>query len=168
MEHPVTEMVTGLDLLQMQIQVAAGEKLDISQEEVIYRGHAIECRINAENAAEGFRPGGGVITSLHLAGGAGVRNDFYIYQGYRIPHSYDSMMGKIIVWGKNRDEALRKMKRALEETVIDGLVTNIEFQKTVIAMEEFQQGDFDTGTLEKRLPDLISKMKENSDAVRHT
>ncbi len=164
-EHPVTEMVTGIDLLQAQIKVASGESLGITQEQVILRGHAIECRINAENAADDFRPGAGVITSLHLAGGFGVRNDFYIYQGYHIPHSYDSMMGKIIVWGNDRREALNRMKRVLEETVIDGLVTNLDFQKHLIALPEFQSGDVDTSTLEARLPALIQAMKEDSYAL---
>lgn len=163
-EHPVTEMVTGLDLLQAQIRVAAGEPLGLTQEAITLRGHAIECRINAENAADGFRPGGGTVTSLHLAGGAGVRNDFYVYQGYRIPHAYDSMIGKIIVWGNDRREALNRMKRVLEETVIDGLTTNLEFQKAVIALPEFQTGQVDTGTLETRLPEIIRDMKEESDA----
>lgn len=164
-EHPVTEMVTGLDLLQAQIRAAAGEPLGITQDQVMLRGHAIECRINAENAMDDFRPGAGVITSLHLAGGFGVRNDFYIYQGYRIPHAYDSMMGKIIVWGNDRREALDRMKRVLEETVIDGLVTNLDFQKHLIALPEFQSGNVDTGTLETKLPSLIAAMKEDSYAL---
>lgn len=164
-EHPVTEMVTGLDLLKAQIRIAAGEPLDIRQEDVVLKGHAIECRINAENAAEDFRPSGGMVTTLHLAGGAGVRNDFYIYQGYRIPHAYDSMMGKIIVWGSDRQEALDRMRRALDETVIAGLVTNLEFQKAVLALPEFQSGEIDTGTLEARLPEIVRVMKEEHDAA---
>lgn len=164
-EHPVTEMVTGIDLLQAQIRVAAGESLGITQEQVVLRGHAIECRINAENPLDDFRPGSGVVTSLHLAGGFGVRNDFYIYQGYKIPHSYDSMMGKIIVWGNNRREALNRMKRVLEETVIDGLVTNLDFQKHLIALPEFQEGSVNTGTLETKLPELMLAMKEDGYAL---
>jgi acetyl-CoA carboxylase biotin carboxylase subunit len=114
---------------------------------------------------EDFRPGAGTVTSLHLAGGFGVRNDFYIYQGYKIPHAYDSMMGKIIVWGNDRREALNRMKRVLEETVIDGLVTNLDFQKHLIALAEFQSGDVHTGTLEARLPELLQAMKEERDAL---
>lgn len=161
-EHPVTEMVTGIDLIQAQIRVAAGEALGLTQEEVRIQGHAVECRINAEDPVLNFRPAAGTVKALHLAGGFGVRNDFFIYQDYKVPHCYDSMLGKIIVWGETRAEALSRMKRVLDETIISGLKTNLEFQKHLIELEDFQTGEFHTGTLEASLEALISNMSQNS------
>ncbi len=123
-EHPVTEMITGLDLVIEQIRVAAGNALTLRQSEVVFSGHAIECRINAENP-ETFMPSPGVITYWHPPGGLGVRVDSGVYQGYRIPPYYDSLIGKLIVHGKNRNEALMRLKRCLSEFVIDGVETTI-------------------------------------------
>ncbi|ERI92179.1 acetyl-CoA carboxylase, biotin carboxylase subunit [Clostridiales bacterium oral taxon 876 str. F0540] len=144
-EHPITEMVTGLDLIKEQIRIAAGEKLQISQEDVKINGHAIECRINAENPEQGFRPSPGKIQRMHIPGGLGVRLDSAAYQGYVIPPTYDSMIGKLIVHGKTREEAINRMKRALGEFVIDGIDTNIEFQFEILSNEVFASGNFDTG-----------------------
>jgi acetyl-CoA carboxylase biotin carboxylase subunit len=159
-EHPVTEMVTGIDLIQAQIKVAGGEALSLGQEDVRIQGHAMECRINAEDPTMQFRPAAGTVEALHLAGGFGVRNDFFIYQDYKVPHCYDSMLGKIIVWGETRSEALNRMKRVLDETIISGLKTNLEFQKCLIELEDFQSGDFNTGTLEASLDELILTMNQ--------
>lgn len=144
-EHPITEMVTGLDLIKEQIRIAAGERLQISQEDVKINGHAIECRINAENPEQGFRPSPGKIQRMHIPGGLGVRLDSAAYQGYVIPPTYDSMIGKLIVHGKTREEAINRMKRALGEFVIDGIDTNIEFQFEILSNEVFASGNFDTG-----------------------
>ena len=159
-EHPVTEMVTGIDLIQAQIRIASGEPLWITQDDVKLRGHAIECRINAENPRDNFRPAPGTVNSLHLAGGFGVRNDFYVFQGYQIPHAYDSMIGKIITWGSSRDEALARMRRVLDETIIGGVVTNLDFQKALVNMQEFREGAIHTGVLEARLTDILGSMME--------
>jgi acetyl-CoA carboxylase biotin carboxylase subunit len=159
-EHPVTEMVTGIDLIQAQIKIAGGEALSLGQEDVRIQGHAMECRINAEDPTMQFRPAAGTVEALHLAGGFGVRNDFFIYQDYKVPHCYDSMLGKIIVWGETRSEALNRMKRVLDETIISGLKTNLEFQKCLIELEDFQSGDFNTGTLEASLDELILTMNQ--------
>ena len=159
-EHPVTEMVTGIDLIQAQIRIASGEPLWITQDDVKLRGHAIECRINAENPRDNFRPAPGTVNSLHLAGGFGVRNDFYVFQGYQSPHAYDSMIGKIITWGSSRDEALARMRRVLDETIIGGVVTNLDFQKALVNMQEFREGAIHTGVLEARLTDILGSMME--------
>ena len=143
-EHPVTEMVTGVDLIKAQINVAAGLKLGIKQEDIEIRGHAIECRINAENPKLNFRPSPGEIKNLHIAGGYGVRVDSHIYNGYRIPPNYDSMLLKLIVHGSSREEAISKMRSALGEMVIDGLDTNLDFDYEIINHEAYQSGDTDT------------------------
>ncbi len=143
-EHPVTEMVTGIDLIKAQINVAAGLKLDIKQEDIEIRGHAIECRINAENPKLNFRPSPGEIKNLHLAGGYGVRVDSHVYNGYKIPPNYDSMLLKLIVHGSTREEAISKMRSALGEMVIDGLDTNLDFDYEIINHEAYQNGDTDT------------------------
>lgn len=150
-EHPVTEMVTGIDLVKEQIRIAAGETLSMNQEDVCLKGHAIECRINAENPEKGFRPCPGKIESVLLPGGFGVRVDTAIYSGYKLPAVYDSMIAKIIVHGKDRDEAICKMRRALEELVIDGIDNNIEFEYTLLNHPEFIKGTFDTGFIERLL-----------------
>lgn len=150
-EHPITEMVTGMDLVKEQIRVASGKKLSFSQENINLRGHAIECRINAENPYDNFRPSPGKIMDMHLPGGMGIRNDVSIYRGYKIPHIYDSMIGKLIVHGKNRNEAIEKMKSALSEYVIEGIETNIEFQLDIISQESFKNGTYDTGFLKEYL-----------------
>jgi acetyl-CoA carboxylase biotin carboxylase subunit len=150
-EHPITEMITGVDLIKEQIKIAAGEKLQFSQEDIKISGHAIECRINAEDPDKDFRPSPGKIQQLNLPGGLGVRIDSAVYQGYTIPPTYDSMIGKLIVHGKNRDEAIARMRRALEEFVIEGLQTNLEFQLNIINDADFNEGIYNTGFLKDKL-----------------
>ena len=141
-EHPVTEQVTGLDLVKLQILVAAG--LRLRKKDFKPRGHAIECRINAEDTEHGFRPSPGEITSLHLPGGYGVRVDTHCYSGYRIPPYYDSLIAKLIVFAPTREEAIRKMASALDEFIIEGIQTTIPFHRMVMANKEFRAGRFDT------------------------
>ena len=150
-EHPVTEMITGIDLIKEQIKIAYGEKLSFSQEDIKITGHSIECRINAEDPYKNFRPCPGEITNLYVPGGNGVRLDSAVYQGYKIPHCYDSMIGKLVVHGKDREEAIGKMKRALSEFIIEGVNTNIDLQLDILANENFVEGNFDTGFLEAYL-----------------
>lgn len=146
-EHPITEAVTGIDLVKQQILIACGKELPFTQDEIMLTGHAIECRINAENTYENFRPSPGKITALHTPGGFGVRIDSAAYQGYTIPPFYDSMIAKLIVYGKTRDEAIMKMKWALSEFIVDGVFTNIEFQLKLIKQEAFEKGEYDIGFL---------------------
>lgn len=143
-EHPVTEMVTGLDLIKEQIRVAAGESLSVTQEDVVVNGHAIECRINAEKPAKNFMPSPGLITNIHLPGGNGVRIDTHIYNEYRVPANYDSMLMKLIVHGKDRNDAMAKMRSALGELVVEGIETNLDFQYEILSHEAYQEGDTDT------------------------
>ncbi len=150
-EHPVTELVTGIDLIAEQIKVAAGQKIEFKQNEIHVNGHAIECRINAEKPSENFRPSPGKITSLHLPGGYGVRLDTAVYQGYTIPPTYDSMIAKLIVHGKTRTEAIARMKRALGEFVIEGIDSNIDFQMELMDDKNFVEGNFDTQYINKLL-----------------
>ena len=147
-EHPITEERTGIDIVKNQIKIAAGEELKIKQKEIEFKGHAIECRINAENPSKNFRPCPGTITGLNLPGGKGIRIDSAIYEGYTIPPTYDSMIAKIIAYGANRNEAISKMKRALEETVIEGIDTNIDFLLEIIKNKNFIRGDYDTSFIE--------------------
>lgn len=153
-EHPITEMVTGVDLIKAQIKIASGQVLPYEQEDIKIQGHAIECRINAENPYKNFMPCPGEIKSLHIPGGYGVRLDSAAYQGYRIPPTYDSMIGKLIVHGKDREEALCKMRRALSEFIIEGVETNIDFQFKIINNENFIKGNFDTGFIGKEFENL--------------
>lgn len=146
-EHPITEAVTGIDLVKQQLLIACGEKLPFTQEEIHLTGHAIECRINAENPAENFRPSPGKISALHIPGGFGVRIDSAVYQGYVITPYYDSMIAKLIVYGKTREEAIMKMKWALAEFIVDGVSTNIDFQMNLIKHKAFTSGDYDIGFL---------------------
>lgn len=150
-EHPITEMVTGIDLIKEQIRVAAGLKLSMTQEDIKLSGHAIECRINAENPKKGFRPCPGTIEGLNLPGGPGIRIDSAMYQGYTIPSMYDSMVAKLIAYGKDRKEAISKMKRALEEFIVEGIDTNIDLQYDIMKNEKYVNGDFDTSFIEKIL-----------------
>ena len=143
-EHPVTEMVTGMDLIKEQIRIAAGELLSVTQDQVRIQGHAIECRINAENPAKNFMPCPGMITNVHTPGGNGVRVDSHIYCDYRVPPNYDSMLLKLIVHGKDRESAIAKMRSALGELVIEGIETNLDFQYEILNHEAFGQGDTDT------------------------
>lgn len=147
-EHPVTEMVTGMDLIKEQIRIAAGLPLSVSQEDICVRGHAIECRINAENPSKKFRPSPGKIVDVHLPGGNGVRVDTAIYPGYTIPPTYDSMIAKLIVHGKDRSEAIDKMRSALGEFIVQGIDTNLDFQFDIINQKDFREGNFDTGFIE--------------------
>ena len=153
-EHPVTEFVTGIDIVKEQIKIAAGQELSVRQEDIQISGHAIECRINAENPAFNFAPSPGKITNLYLpSGGVGLRVDSAVYPGYTIPPYYDSMIAKIIVHGENRFDALMKMQRALYELEIDGVMTNSDFQLDLISDSNVIAGDYDTAFLmEKFLP----------------
>ncbi len=148
-EHPITEEVTGIDIVKYQLKIASGEPLDIKQEDVRISGHAIECRINAENPAMNFMPSPGVINSLFVPGGPGVRIDSAAYQGYEITPYYDSMIAKLIVHGKDREEAIAKMKWALSEFIVDGVYTNIDFHLKLIRTEAFEKGDYDNGFLNR-------------------
>lgn len=143
-EHPVTEMVSGMDLIKEQIRVAAGEHLSVSQADVRLLGHAIECRINAENPSRNFMPSPGLITNIHVPGGNGVRVDTHIYNDYKVPANYDSMLMKLIVHGKNREEAIARMRSALGELIIEGIETNLDFQFEILCHPAYQEGDTDT------------------------
>ena len=142
-EHPVTEWITGIDLIKEQIRIASGKKLGITQEQVQIRGHAIEIRINAEKPEENFRPCPGTVTGLHLPGGKGIRIDSAIYSGYTIPPYYDSMIAKISVWARTRSEAIRKMESALGEVIIEGVDTNVNYQYGILEDEDFRKGNVD-------------------------
>ncbi len=149
-EHPVTEMITGLDLVQEQIRVASGAELLYSQEDIVFSGHAIECRINAENA-ETFVPSPGTVVSLHQPGGLGVRVDSAIYQGYTVPPYYDSLIGKLIVFGKSRQECLMRLRRCLGEYVIEGIETTIPLFQRLVSDPDILNGDYDIHWLEEYL-----------------
>ncbi|MBU3101398.1 MULTISPECIES: acetyl-CoA carboxylase biotin carboxylase subunit [Clostridium] len=153
-EHPITEMITGIDLVKAQIRIAAGQVLPYKQDDIKIIGHAIECRINAENPNKNFMPCPGVIKSLHIPGGNGIRVDSAAYQGYKIPPTYDSMIGKLIVHGKDRDEAICKMRRALGEFIIEGVDTNIDFQFKIVNNKDFIKGKFDTGFIGKEFKNI--------------
>jgi len=158
-EHPITEEVTGIDLIKEQIKIAAGEK--IANKNYYPQGHAIECRINAEDPFKDFRPSPGTITNLHLPGGLGIRVDTHIYSGYTIPPHYDSMIAKLIARGKDREEAIVRMKRALEEFVIEGIKTTIPFHLQLMDDKNFRAGKFTTAFLESfKLVDINSESKE--------
>lgn len=148
-EHPVTEWVTGIDLVKEQIRIASGEELSYRQEDVHLSGHAIECRINAENPAKGFRPSPGTITDMYLPGGKGIRIDAAIYSGYTIPPYYDSMVAKLIVWAKNRKEAIRKMQSALGEVIIEGIDTNVDYQYEILNHPDYRSGNVDIEFIER-------------------
>jgi acetyl-CoA carboxylase, biotin carboxylase subunit len=150
-EHPVTEEVTGLDLVKEQILVAAGEPLSVTQDDVRWEGHAIECRINAEDHEHAFRPSPGTITYFYRPGGPGLRMDSHVYAGYTVPPYYDSMIGKLIARGKDRPEALRRMEIALEELIIEGIKTTIPFHLLALRTDAFRRGDLDTHFVEALL-----------------
>lgn len=149
-EHPVTEMITGIDLIKEQIKIAAGEELQYTQSDIKLNGHAIECRINAENPEKGFMPSPGKIEELIIPGGYNVRIDSAVYPGYVIPPNYDSMIAKLIVHGRDRNEAISRMKRALSEFVIEGVHTNIDFQYMILSDSEFVEGNYDTGFIGRK------------------
>lgn len=148
-EHPVTEMVTGVDIIKEQIKIASGEKLSCKQEDIKIKGHSMEVRINAENPEKNFMPAPGMITGLHLPGGNGIRVDTAIYDGYNVPPTYDSMLAKLIVYGKNREESILKMRSALSETVIEGITTNIDFLLKILNNKDFQDNNYDTSFIAK-------------------
>ncbi len=143
-EHPVTEMVTGIDLVKEQIRIAAGEPLHMEQEDIVLKGHAIECRINAENPEKNFMPCPGTVKDLHFPGGNGVRIESALYNGYTIPSFYDSMVAKVIVHGEDRMDAIRKMRSALGEVVVDGITTNLDFQYDILNHPVFLSGNVNT------------------------
>ncbi|MDO4328397.1 MAG: acetyl-CoA carboxylase biotin carboxylase subunit [Lachnospiraceae bacterium] len=151
-EHPVTELVTGMDLIKEQIRVAAGEKLSVSQQDIRISGHAIECRINAENPSRNFMPCPGRITNVHIPGGNGVRIDTHIYPDYQVPPNYDSMLLKLIVHGRDREEAIQKMRSALGELIIEGIETNVDFQYEILSHPAFQEGRTNTGFIPEYFP----------------
>ena len=148
-EHPVTEWVTGLDLVKEQLRIASGEALPFSQEDIHIQGHAIECRINAENPWKNFRPSPGTITDVHFPGGEGIRVDTAVYTGYQVPPCYDSMLAKLIVFAKNRTEAIRKMQSALGEVIIEGIDTNVDYQYEILDHPDFQSGNTDVEFIER-------------------
>ncbi|MDE6710606.1 MAG: acetyl-CoA carboxylase biotin carboxylase subunit, partial [Oscillospiraceae bacterium] len=149
-EHPITEFVTGVDLVKAQLKIAAGKELPYSQEDIRIKGHSIECRINAENPEKGFRPCPGKINAMLVPGGPGVRIDSAAYQGYTIPPYYDSMIAKLIVYAPTREEAIAKMKWALAEFIVQGVDTNIDFQLSLISDPVFESGKYDIGYLGRR------------------
>ena len=148
-EHPVTEMVTGVDIIKEQIKIASGEELTYKQEDIKFNGHSMEVRINAENPDKNFMPCPGTITGLHIPGGNGVRVDTAIYSGYTVPPTYDSMLAKLIVHGKNREESIAKMKSAVAEFVVEGITTNIDFLLKILENENFKTNNYDTSFIKK-------------------
>lgn len=149
-EHPITEFVTGIDLVKAQLKIAAGKELPYSQEDIRVKGHSIECRINAESPEKGFRPSPGKINALHIPGGPGIRIDSSVYSGYEISPYYDSMIAKLIVYAPTRKEAIAKMKWALAEFIVEGVDTNIDFQLSLIRDPAFEEGTYDIGYLGRR------------------
>ena len=160
-EHPITEMITNVDLVQQQIKIAAGEELPFTQEDITFEGHAIECRLNAENPFEGFRPSPGKVTFLHQpVGGMGVRIESALYTGYQIPPFYDSMLTKLIAHGKTREEAILRMKRMLFELVVEGVDTNQEFVEDLLDSKAFRRGDYTTEYVETEFLKRWNQPKE--------
>ncbi|KAL8100615.1 hypothetical protein AgCh_032757 [Apium graveolens] len=155
-EHPVTEMISSVDLIEEQIRVARGEKLRYKQEDIVLRGHSIECRINAEDAFKNFRPGPGRITAYLPSGGPFVRMDSHVYPDYVVPPSYDSLLGKLIVWAPTRERAIERMKRALDDTIIVGVPTTIEYHKLILEVEDFKNGKVDTAFIPKHEDELAA------------
>jgi acetyl-CoA carboxylase biotin carboxylase subunit len=147
-EHPVTEMVTGIDMIKAQIKIANGEQMPYRQKDIEFRGHAIECRINAEDPSKNFMPCPGRVENVLFPGGFGVRVDSALYPGYVVPSCYDSMLAKVIAYGHDREEAIQRMKRALSELIIDGIQTNVEYQYELLEREEIITGNYHTGLIE--------------------
>ena len=148
-EHPVTEMLTGIDLVATQIRIAAGEPLGLTQADIPQRGHAIEFRINAEDAQHDFRPSAGTVERFNAPGGPGVRFDSHLYAGYEVPHSYDSLLGKLVVWGPTREAAIARSRAALAELVVEGIVTNAPIHRALLVSEAFLEGRFTTNLLDR-------------------
>jgi acetyl-CoA carboxylase biotin carboxylase subunit len=159
-EHPISEQVTGIDLVKEQIRIAAGERLTLRQKDIVMRGHAIECRINAEDPEREFAPSPGKISLFIPAGGPQVRMDTHVYSGYLVPPYYDSLLGKLIAWGRDRTEALAVCRRALEEVVVEGVKTTIPFQKRIITHKNFAGGKYDTGFVERLMQDQRKARKK--------
>jgi acetyl-CoA carboxylase biotin carboxylase subunit len=149
-EHPVTEQVTGIDIVKAQLRIAGGERLQWTQNDIVIRGHAIECRINAEDP-KGFIPSPGPVKLFHAPGGPGIRVDSHLYSGYTVPPFYDSMIGKVIAYGEDRDTAIARMKNALSEMVIEGIKTNIPLHQEIFNHAAFKAGGLDIHYLERRL-----------------
>jgi acetyl-CoA carboxylase biotin carboxylase subunit len=148
-EHPVTELVTGIDLIKQQIRIAAGEPLDLKQTDVVQRGHAFECRINCEDPDHGFRPSPGTIRNVRIPGGYGVRWDSHVRSGYTVPPNYDSMVGKLLVHAPSRTEAIALMRRALDELQIDGIMTTAPLHRRIFRNPDFAEGRIDTTWVER-------------------
>lgn len=165
-EHPVTEMVTGVDLVREQIRIAAGEPLDLQQEDIQWRGSAIECRIYAEDAEHDFMPCPGTIIRLRPPAGPGIRDDSGIFSGWEVPVHYDPLLGKLIAWGRTRPEAIDRMRRALDEYVLDGIGTTIPFYRDILRDAEFVQGKIDTGYIERFLKRRNQTQTAAPDSVR--
>jgi acetyl-CoA carboxylase biotin carboxylase subunit len=157
-EHPVTEMITGIDIVQEQIHIAAGEKLRFRQKDIQMRGHAMECRINAEDPYR-FTPSPGKITSYHPPGGPGIRVDSHVYQGYTVPPNYDSMVGKVIAYGATREQAMSRMRIALSEMVVEGIQTNIPLHRELLNDTGFMRGAVSIHYLEQKLAQEQKKKK---------
>jgi acetyl-CoA carboxylase biotin carboxylase subunit len=152
-EHPVTELVTSIDLLKLQIALAAGKPLGFKQQDIVWRGHAIECRLTSEDPLRGFAPDAGHIHTAHLPGGPWVRVDTHVFPGYTTPPFYDSLLAKIVVWGRDRREALSRMRRALDETHMEGVHTNLAHLALVLSEPRFEAGDIDVEFVERHLAD---------------
>ena len=164
-EHTITEEVTNIDLIKKQIELAAGESLDLRQEDIVFSGHAIECRINAEDTEKNFRPTPGKITTFHIPGGLGVRVDTHAYAGYEMPPNYDSLIAKLIVRGKDRAEALLRMRRALDEFIIEGVPTPIDFYKSIFEDPVFIFGNYDTSYIDKFMGGLLKERAAKREEV---
>jgi acetyl-CoA carboxylase, biotin carboxylase subunit len=161
-EHPVTEMLTGIDMVALQIRIAAGEPLGLTQSEIVQRGHAIEFRINAEDPEHDFRPGAGTVERFNAPGGPGVRFDSHIYAGYDVPPYYDSLLGKLIVWAPTREQAVARARAALNELVVDGVVTNTPIHRALLASEPFLDGRFTTNLLDRLGPAAFLAAEERA------
>jgi acetyl-CoA carboxylase biotin carboxylase subunit len=160
-EHPVTELVTGIDLVKLQITLASGEPLPYSQDAVCSTGHAIECRVTAEDPARGFAPDAGQIQTVHFAGGPWTRVDTHVFSGYTTPPYYDSLLGKIIVWGRDRPEAIARMRRAIAETQIDGVKTNLPYLARLLSDVRFEAGDVDVEFMERHLAEIQAATRDS-------
>jgi acetyl-CoA carboxylase biotin carboxylase subunit len=161
-EHPVTEMVTGIDLVKLQIALAAGEPLPYTQEAVRPTGHAIECRVTAEDPARDFAPDSGHIDTAHFAGGPWTRVDTHVFSGYTTPPYYDSLLAKLVVWGRDRAEAIARMRRAIGETRVDGVKTNLSYLALVLSDARFQAGDIDVEFTDRYLAEIHTSGRETA------
>ena len=163
-EHPVTEFVTGVDIIAEQIRIAAGERLRFKQRDIVLKGAAVECRINAEDGFT-FRPSPGKVTRWHMPGGPGIRLDSHVYAGYTVPPYYDSMIGKLIAYGETREEALARMRVALSETLVEGINTNIDLHRLIMSDSRFNQGGTSIHYLEGRMAEWAAMHKDGNNAA---